>query len=229
MPASRAVLAFFAAALPLLAHDPITTKLTWSKEISRLFLKRCMACHQNGGRAPFPLTTYAEARPWAVAIRDEVARRKMPPWNAVKGFGDFANDRALSQEEITLIVDWVNGGAPEGDPKYAVDRLPNAWSPAKLEASAAIATPGAAPLAAPALLTALRVKTMKAGGEARLLLVRADGSIEPLAWIRNYRPAFNEPLIFRSPIRAAPGAHVVPYPARAGAFELLTAPERAAR
>ena len=41
----------------------------------------------------------------------------MPPWGAVKGFGDFRNDVALTPEQIELIVSWVSGGAPEGDAK----------------------------------------------------------------------------------------------------------------
>ena len=41
----------------------------------------------------------------------------MPPWNAAKGFGDYGNDRSLSQLEIELLVDWVEGGAPKGEDK----------------------------------------------------------------------------------------------------------------
>ena len=62
--------------------------------------------------------TYEEARPWAKAIKEEVLARRMPPWNAVKGFGDFKNDRGLTQEQIEMLADWVEGGAPEGDPAY---------------------------------------------------------------------------------------------------------------
>ena len=42
----------------------------------------------------------------------------MPPWGAVKGFGDFRDDPSLTQDEITRIAEWVEGGAPEGDPIY---------------------------------------------------------------------------------------------------------------
>jgi len=70
------------------AHEPITTKLTWTREISRIFYKRCVTCHRAGGKAPMPLVTYEEARPWAKAIKEEVLERRMPPWGAVKGFGE---------------------------------------------------------------------------------------------------------------------------------------------
>src|SRR5260370_35859640 len=40
----------------------------------------------------------------------------MPAFGAVKGFGDLRDDQALTQEELHLISDWVEGGTPEGDP-----------------------------------------------------------------------------------------------------------------
>src|SRR5580700_10767185 len=99
------------------AHDVITTPITFSREISRLVYSRCAVCHRPGGSA-FSLLTYAEARPWAKAIKDEVLERRMPPWGAVKGFGEFRDDQGLTEEQLELIGDWVEGGAPEGDPKY---------------------------------------------------------------------------------------------------------------
>ena len=59
---------------------------------------------------------YEEARPWAKAIRDEVLNRRMPPWDAVKGFGQFRDDPSLSQVEMDMVVGWVEVGAPLGDP-----------------------------------------------------------------------------------------------------------------
>src|SRR4051794_3352829 len=99
------------------AHDPITTKLTWSREVSRIVYKHCASCHRDGGTA-MSLLTYQEARPWAKAIKDEVLARRMPPWGAVKGFGDFKNDITLSREELDLIARGGEGGPPEGDAKY---------------------------------------------------------------------------------------------------------------
>ncbi len=87
-----------------LAHDPITTKVTFSVEIVRLFQRRCLSCHQEGGKAPMSLVKYEEARPWAKAIKEEVLERRMPPWGAVKGFGEFQHDRGLTQEEIAQVT-----------------------------------------------------------------------------------------------------------------------------
>ena len=40
--------------------------------------------------------------------KEAVLARRMPPWGAVKGFGDFRNDQGLSQAELDLITDWVD-------------------------------------------------------------------------------------------------------------------------
>src|ERR1035438_9990993 len=80
------------------AHDVITTPITFSREISRLVYSRCAVCHRPGGGA-FSLLAYADARPWAKAIKDEVLERRMPPWGAVKGFGEFQDDQGLTEEQ----------------------------------------------------------------------------------------------------------------------------------
>ncbi len=61
------------------------------------------------------LLSYAEARPWARSIKREVQSRAMPPWHADPAYGNFSNDRRLTDEEIQTIVDWVNAGAPLGN------------------------------------------------------------------------------------------------------------------
>jgi hypothetical protein len=110
-----------AAALPVAwrgnAHEVITTKITFNKEIVRILSKSCISCHRPGGLGPMPLTTYHEARPWAKAIKEEVLERRMPPWHAVAGYGEFTNDPSLAGREIDIITAWVDGGAPKGDDK----------------------------------------------------------------------------------------------------------------
>ena len=104
--------AFLLISCSLAAHDRITTKVTWDREIAPIVEARCVKCHSPGGRAPMPLTTYQEARPWAKAMKDEVLARRMPKWHVVRGYGDFRNDPSLSAFEIALIAAWADGGAP---------------------------------------------------------------------------------------------------------------------
>ena len=99
-----------------MGHDVITTKITWNREILRIIYSRCASCHRPGGSA-FSLMKYDEGRPWAKAIQEEVLERRMPPWGAVKGFGDYRDDQAMTPEQLELIAEWVDGGAPEGEEK----------------------------------------------------------------------------------------------------------------
>ncbi|MEK6405982.1 MAG: hypothetical protein AABN34_03355 [Acidobacteriota bacterium] len=75
-----------------------------------------MGCHHTGGIA-MSLATYDEARPWAKAIKEEILEKRMPPWPAAKGYGEFRNAPSLTQRDVDLIVNWVEGGAPKGDDK----------------------------------------------------------------------------------------------------------------
>ncbi|HXF39364.1 MAG TPA: cytochrome c [Blastocatellia bacterium] len=107
---------FFCFAFTSQAHEPITTKVRFNKEVIRVLQRNCLGCHHSGGIA-FSLATYDEARPWAKAIKEEVLEKRMPPWRAKKGYGEFRNAPSLAQRDIDLLVNWVEGGAPKGDDK----------------------------------------------------------------------------------------------------------------
>src|SRR5262245_44107846 len=106
--------------VPRVVHSqtPAATP-TFTKEVAPIFQAKCQACHRRDSIAPMSLVTYEETRPWARAIRERVITRNMPPWHMDKtvGIQHFANDRSLSDAEIETIVQWVNGGAPQGNPK----------------------------------------------------------------------------------------------------------------
>jgi hypothetical protein len=91
--------------------------VTFNKDIAPIFNARCVECHRPGETAPFSTLTYKDVRPWAKSIKEKVLSREMPPWHADPHFGEWANDRRLSEAEIKTIVAWVNNGAVEGNPK----------------------------------------------------------------------------------------------------------------
>jgi hypothetical protein len=90
--------------------------MTFNRDVVRILQRNCIGCHRPGGIA-FSLASYEDARPWAKDIEYELLRQKMPPWNAVKGFGDFINAPQLTQRDIDLIVNWTEGGTPKGEDK----------------------------------------------------------------------------------------------------------------
>jgi hypothetical protein len=91
--------------------------VTFTKDVAPIFYKNCAECHKPNDIAPMSLINYKDARPWARSIREMVATRQMPPWHADPYFGDFSNNRSLSQTDINTIVAWVDQGAVEGDAK----------------------------------------------------------------------------------------------------------------
>ena len=90
---------------------------TFYKDVAPVLEQHCQECHRPGEVAPMSLLTYADARPWAKAIKTAVLTHQMPPWFADPHVGKFANDRSLSQAEIETLVRWADGGAVAGDPK----------------------------------------------------------------------------------------------------------------
>lgn len=92
-------------------------KSTYYADVEPILMERCQSCHRAGEIGPMPLLTYEQARPWAKAMKNSVASRKMPPWFAEAGVGHFANDRSMSPEEIEIISNWADSGAPAGDVK----------------------------------------------------------------------------------------------------------------
>lgn len=93
--------------------------VTFYRDVLPILQNRCQSCHRAGEIGPMPLGSYAEARPWAKAIRQAVVTRKMPPWNADGPRGKFRNDPSLSQAEIDKLTAWIDSGAPEGSAKDA--------------------------------------------------------------------------------------------------------------
>ncbi len=203
-------------ALAAQAHEPITTKLTWTQEISRIVYQRCASCHHEGGAA-FSLTTYDEARPWAKAIREEVLERRMPPWGAVEGIRAYRDDPSLTALEVEMLVGWVEGGAPEGDAVY-LPRMPefSAAAPVSMSAAGGITLPVTLQKAITA--AAVTPRDLPDGASMEVTAVEPDGSIEHLVWLRNYRQAWARTYWFRDPLVLPAGTRIevnAPAPASA--------------
>jgi hypothetical protein len=207
------------------AHDVITTKITWTREMSRLVYKSCVSCHREGGTS-FSLVKYEEARPWAKAIKEEVLARRMPPWNAVKGFGDFAGDKGLTQEQMEVFADWVEGGAPEGDPAY-LPKSPRLSTDAKRKPGVPVAVSGSLKLTGPMTLAGIQPGDIPAQGALQVIAVRPDGAVEPLLWVQRFNPAYRQPYWFKTPL-AFPAGTVIQISPPSGKASLLRAVQKIA-
>ncbi|HKX30873.1 MAG TPA: cytochrome c, partial [Blastocatellia bacterium] len=79
--------------------------------------KNCAACHHSGGGAPFALLSYQDVKKRARQIAYITEEGIMPPWKADHSDYEFRDERRLTAEQIRMIKQWVEGGAPEGNPK----------------------------------------------------------------------------------------------------------------
>jgi len=88
---------------------------TFTRDIAPILYDQCVSCHRPDGPAPFSLVTFQDARDRAALIAAAAEGRRMPPWLPEPGTVRFANERRLTDAQITLLRAWAVAGAPEGD------------------------------------------------------------------------------------------------------------------
>ena len=189
----------------LAAHNIGATPLTWNREISRLVYDKCASCHRPGGTA-FSMITYPDVQPRVVEIKTAVLSRTMPPWGAIKGFGEFRNDQALTQERIELLVDWIQNDAPRGNNRRALPAEPKFTVPPPYQLPARV-TPisGTATLAQPLVLDGLMPDKIPPRQSIRVTASLPNGSVEPLVWLHQYDDRYRHPFLFRKAVRLPAG------------------------
>ncbi len=90
-------------------------KISYSRTIAPLLEKKCVACHQEGGIAPFAMNSYATVKGFSPMIRETIRTDRMPPWDVDPKVGHFKDDKSLSPDEIKTLIRWIEAGAPRGD------------------------------------------------------------------------------------------------------------------
>ena len=108
--------------LLIVAAVPAAQTPTFNKDVAPILYQNCAICHRPGEVAPFSLLTYSDAAKRAKLISAVTEKRYMPPWKAEHGYGEFANERRLTDEQIATIRAWADAGAPEGDPRTSPKR-----------------------------------------------------------------------------------------------------------
>lgn len=110
---------------------------TWADDVAPILYNNCTKCHNANGIAPFPLMTYNDASSMGFFISNAVSAGVMPPWPPDTAYTRLAHERVLSSSERQAIIDWVNGGTPQGN-------LANAPTPPVYTGSAEILNPNLA-------------------------------------------------------------------------------------
>jgi hypothetical protein len=93
-------------------------RVTYYRDILPVLAENCNTCHTEGAVAPFALDDYDSAAQFAPLVAVAVQERTMPPFGANNdgSCNTFVDAQWLTDEEIDLITQWVDDGAPEGDP-----------------------------------------------------------------------------------------------------------------
>lgn len=112
--AAAAIAWMVACSQPALPHAQATTTVQFDREIVRILDNHCVMCHAEKALA-FPLITYEQTYIARWKIRQGALDRHMPPWAAVPGYGEFANDNALTQREIDFLVSWAESYGPRNN------------------------------------------------------------------------------------------------------------------
>ncbi|MBM3264754.1 MAG: hypothetical protein FJY97_15200, partial [candidate division Zixibacteria bacterium] len=96
------------------AHKPVTSKYTYYEHIQPLFRFYCGGCHRPDGIAPMSLLSYETTYPWAESIKEHLLAPSLHPYHDDESYGVFRHDHRLTPRELDRIVDWADGGTPQG-------------------------------------------------------------------------------------------------------------------
>jgi tetratricopeptide (TPR) repeat protein len=91
-------------------------QVTFNRDIAPIVFQSCARCHRRGESGPFPLLTYDDVRKHARQIEIVTRTRFMPPWLPERQELKFADEARLSDAQIARIKQWVEDGAPQGNP-----------------------------------------------------------------------------------------------------------------
>ncbi len=97
--------------------------LSYVSDIAPILKDNCVACHQEGGIGPWAMSDYETIEGWAPMMRQVIRTDRMPPWHADSEIGAFHDDRSLSPEETTTLINWIEAGAKRGEGEDPLAKL----------------------------------------------------------------------------------------------------------
>ncbi len=86
----------------------VPARPTFAKDVAPILLSQCAGCHRPGQGAPFPLLSFASARPRAEKIARGVSMRHMPPWLPDASQPPFPDERRLTDAPTHTFRRWAD-------------------------------------------------------------------------------------------------------------------------
>lgn len=98
-----------------LINFPALTEVSYQNDVVPILLDKCIVCHQEGGIAPWAMSSHAMVQGFAPMIKEVLRTKRMPPYDADTLIGHWQDNPILSGDEINVLLSWINGGAGKGE------------------------------------------------------------------------------------------------------------------
>ncbi|MEQ8953284.1 MAG: redoxin domain-containing protein, partial [Gammaproteobacteria bacterium] len=103
----------------------------YATEIAPLLQEKCVACHIDGGIAPFAMDSHMMVQGWSPMMKEVLLTKRMPPAQVDPSIRHFTNARYMEPEQVQTLVHWIDAGSPRGesevDPLALVEPPHSEW------------------------------------------------------------------------------------------------------
>lgn len=89
-------------------------QVTYYPDVANVFEIKCGICHTEDGVAPFTIDSFEDVMGHLKTIDKVIRLGFMPPWFANEEKVEYSNSLRLSDEETTLIQNWIRDGCVKG-------------------------------------------------------------------------------------------------------------------
>lgn len=90
----------------------LPTAVSYANDIAPILEQRCVSCHQEGGIAPFAMSSHQMVQGWSPMIRETLYTKRMPPGQIDSLYvNDFHDVNHITVEETQKLVQWIDDGA----------------------------------------------------------------------------------------------------------------------
>jgi hypothetical protein len=148
------------------------SNISYSKDVAPIIQDKCVACHQDGGIAPFAMDSYDIVKAMAPMMLESVMSERMPPYFADPHIGKFKNDAALTADQNKTLIHWLEAGAPRGS------------GPDVLKEQAGKAPDWPTSLGKPDVIVTLPSFDVPASGTVAYQNMRVDNPFKGDTWLR---------------------------------------------
>jgi hypothetical protein len=107
--------------------------INFNDDIAPIIYNNCTECHRPNEIGAFlPFENYSDVYnnryliAYAISYDDRHGEPLMPPWPPDREYSTLLDERYLTDEEIQLVLDWIDEDASEGNqPEYPIPEFPD--------------------------------------------------------------------------------------------------------